>query len=308
VGTHQETSTYYSKKEPISRVPVSLNPIANPSTTHNSNISNSRGGSAHHHNPNKDTFFPARLHKVITEVDGAIKWLPNGKAFMITDKNLFSEQILPAYFGASIKFNSFTRKLSRWKFKRVRHGALQGAYYHEKFDRDNKLLCLDMNCKNEISTMFSNYQQQQVQTPNYTYSHNISMPNVALGRGYDLRHDASLHPLYYVINDLSTSRGHVNPLPIANLTETGMIPSTILETQNYSNKQILEQQKIIQHYQQQQWMNIHQHWHSSEGPYDSAYQMNIQTMQRMQNDNDIMRRVQQLQEQLQKHRKSYHQP
>lgn len=292
-ANREETSTYHhSKKEPISRVPVSSNPSANPTASHNSNISNSSGGSTHHHNPDVDKFFPAQLHKVITEVDGVIKWLPNGKAFMITDKDIFSEQILPAYFGASTKFYSFTRKLSRWNFKRVRHGAFKGAYYHEKFDRDNKSLCHGMNCKAEKSTMLSNYQYQQVQKPNYTYAHNISMPNVALGRGNDLRYAAFLHPLHYMSNDMSMSIGHVYSHPMTNLTENGMIPSTIMKTQKYSNDQILEQQRIIQQHQQQHWMNIHPHWRSSEGPHDPDGQTKIQTMQRKQNDNkDIMKKV-----------------
>jgi len=84
--------------------------------------------------------FPLVLHTIISEDDsGCIHWLPCGTRFVIADKDEFSRNILPQYFGgrvgATTKFTSFTRRLKRWKFSRVPSGREMGAYYHEKFRR-----------------------------------------------------------------------------------------------------------------------------------------------------------------------------
>ena len=42
-----------------------------------------------------------------------IHWLPHGKGFIIADKKLFADVVLPKYFKKA-KFTSFTRKLNRW--------------------------------------------------------------------------------------------------------------------------------------------------------------------------------------------------
>jgi hypothetical protein len=241
---------------------VSTDPVANPSASHNSNIPNSLTGPNKQHNSDLDNFFPARLHKVITEVDGAIKWLPNGKAFMITDKIIFSQQILPTYFGSSTKFYSFTRKLARWNFKRVSRGAWRGAYYHEKFVRDNRTLCLEMNCKAEkIPNLFSSHRNDEAQFPNYTHMHNIAMPNFALGIGHDPRYVTFLHPFYNTSNNIGMD---VN-MNGTNLIERRMIHPIILRSQNNSNEQRFRQAEIAQQpQQQQQYTNMNLPWQSSE--------------------------------------------
>ena len=47
-----------------------------------------------------------------------IAWLPDGKSFVIRDKEEFKEKVLSKYFKAT-KFSSFTRKLYRWGFRQV---------------------------------------------------------------------------------------------------------------------------------------------------------------------------------------------
>ncbi len=95
----------------------------------------------------RDSFkpFPALLHSIVSDeaTDSAIQWLPCGKRFVVSDKQEFSKNILPLYFGGrgrgdttTTKFTSFTRRLKRWNFSRIPAGKEIGAYYHEYFQRD----------------------------------------------------------------------------------------------------------------------------------------------------------------------------
>lgn len=78
----------------------------------------------------------------------AITWLPHGRAFIIKDRQKFSNHVLPVYFRKT-KYTSFTRKLNRWNFSRVNRGSEIGAYSHEFFQRGNEALCIQMYCKND---------------------------------------------------------------------------------------------------------------------------------------------------------------
>eukprot|EP00581_Thalassiosira_minuscula_P007812 CAMPEP_0183702888 /NCGR_PEP_ID=MMETSP0737-20130205/839_1 /TAXON_ID=385413 /ORGANISM="Thalassiosira miniscula, Strain CCMP1093" /LENGTH=439 /DNA_ID=CAMNT_0025929571 /DNA_START=119 /DNA_END=1438 /DNA_ORIENTATION=- len=84
--------------------------------------------------------FPIILHTIVSEESyHCIHWLPCGTRFVIADKEDFSKDVLPRFFGgrggATTKFTSFTRRLKRWNFSRVPSGREMGAYYHEKFRR-----------------------------------------------------------------------------------------------------------------------------------------------------------------------------
>ncbi|KAL7524841.1 hypothetical protein ACHAXR_000739, partial [Thalassiosira sp. AJA248-18] len=62
-----------------------------------------------------------------------ITWMPHGGAFKILSKELLVA--IPGYFSLT-KFESFTRQLSIWGYKRLyRRGADYGCYYHESFLR-----------------------------------------------------------------------------------------------------------------------------------------------------------------------------
>lgn len=60
--------------------------------------------------------FPQKLMEILSNPDNqeAICWLPHGKAFIIRNRSLFAEKIMPRYFSRKAKYSSFTRKLNRW--------------------------------------------------------------------------------------------------------------------------------------------------------------------------------------------------
>jgi len=81
------------------------------------------------------TTFPEKLHKMLSnpQFSHIIAWMPHGRAFKILNKKLLMEEAAPTYFYQS-KFQSFTRQLNGWGFKRLyKSGANFGCYYHECF-------------------------------------------------------------------------------------------------------------------------------------------------------------------------------
>lgn len=63
------------------------------------------------------TAFPILLHEIVTDpsTDGCVHWLSCGTRFMISDKKIFANEVLPRFYGHA-KFTSFTRRLKRWSF------------------------------------------------------------------------------------------------------------------------------------------------------------------------------------------------
>jgi hypothetical protein len=60
---------------------------------------------------------------------------PHGKTWKIHNKELLMSEIVPEFFAQS-KFESFTRQLNGWGFKRLQQpGNDHNAYYHENFQR-----------------------------------------------------------------------------------------------------------------------------------------------------------------------------
>lgn len=93
----------------------------------------------HHDDEDDDSkIFPMRLHEILNDEAhvNAICWLPHGKAFVIRDRKIFAEKVMPKFFSRKAKYSSFTRKLNRWNFTRVSSGPELGAYYHQYFLRD----------------------------------------------------------------------------------------------------------------------------------------------------------------------------
>ncbi|KAL3823653.1 hypothetical protein ACHAXA_009758 [Cyclostephanos tholiformis] len=83
--------------------------------------------------------FPARLHRLLSSTDrghtDAISWMPHGRAWKVHDKNRLISDVIPKYFVCK-KFESFTRQLNGWGFKRLHQsGPDFGCYYHECFLR-----------------------------------------------------------------------------------------------------------------------------------------------------------------------------
>ena len=77
-----------------------------------SNSGASTGGSMVY----KDMIFPQRLMKILSEGDNtdAIAWMPDGQSFIVSNRNLFTENVMPKFFPRKSKFSSFVRKLNRW--------------------------------------------------------------------------------------------------------------------------------------------------------------------------------------------------
>ena len=76
--------------------------------------------------------FPEKLMSVLEngQLSDIITWLPHGRSFIILQKERFTSEVMPLYFGHT-KFPSFTRKLNHWGFTRVTCGPESGSYYHE---------------------------------------------------------------------------------------------------------------------------------------------------------------------------------
>lgn len=93
--------------------------------------------------------FPQKLMEILSDPanEDAIAWHPNGKVFVIINRQIFSKHVLPKYFRKT-KYPSFTRKLNRWNFTRLTRGRQQGMYYHEFFQRGKENLCTQMYCNN----------------------------------------------------------------------------------------------------------------------------------------------------------------
>ena len=105
--------------------------------------------------------FPLELLEILNSNDHAdiLRWIPNGKAFIILDKKRLTTEILPLYFKKT-QFASFARKLTWWDFKRISKGPYAGAYYHKSFRRDidrpySSLTCAPdaPTCKKVVSSI-----------------------------------------------------------------------------------------------------------------------------------------------------------
>mmetsp|Transcript_5546 Transcript_5546/g.12065 ORF Transcript_5546/g.12065 Transcript_5546/m.12065 type:complete len:403 (-) Transcript_5546:1048-2256(-) len=100
--------------------------------------------------------FPAKLHKMISEPTNSsiITWMPHGRAFKVLDKETFFSEVLPKYLGCK-KYESFTRQLNGWGFKRLyQSGPDLGSYYHECFLRGlPKLTCLILRLPNNMGRL-----------------------------------------------------------------------------------------------------------------------------------------------------------
>lgn len=129
--------------------------------------------------------FPQKLMAMLADSSNhdAISWLPHGRSFIITDREKFSEVVLPKYFRKS-KYASFTRKLNRWNFRRVTKGPDAGAYFHEFFQRGKESLCIQMYCKNDRFKFATSEEKKNSKTaktsgetsPKESVTKNESMP------------------------------------------------------------------------------------------------------------------------------------
>ena len=92
--------------------------------------------------------FPEKLMDLLNREESrdGLSWFPGGKSFAI-HRVPFLKKILPKHFE-STKFESFTRKLNRWGFKRIANEDTPEdsfAYSHRFFQRDCPQLCRGMS-------------------------------------------------------------------------------------------------------------------------------------------------------------------
>lgn len=88
------------------------------------------------------------VHKNGVDTD-AVSWVDDGKAFKVHNLEKFVEKVIPPYFKQT-KYKSFQRQLYIYGFTRVPASAKRqtaGSYYHPKFFRGDKLMCLSMQPK-----------------------------------------------------------------------------------------------------------------------------------------------------------------
>mmetsp|Transcript_7837 Transcript_7837/g.11576 ORF Transcript_7837/g.11576 Transcript_7837/m.11576 type:complete len:368 (+) Transcript_7837:455-1558(+) len=89
--------------------------------------------------------FPGKLHLILSksEYRSIITWLPHGRSFIVRDPESLQEKVFPIFFKLT-KYNSFSRQLSLWGFKRLTTGVDFGSYYHPLFLRGKPLLTTRM--------------------------------------------------------------------------------------------------------------------------------------------------------------------
>jgi len=83
------------------------------------------------------TNFPSKLHQILSDPEYSyiISWMPHGRAWKIHNKDLLIQEVVPKFFVQS-KYESFTRQLNGWGFKRLHQSGNDfNAYYHECFLR-----------------------------------------------------------------------------------------------------------------------------------------------------------------------------
>eukprot|EP00580_Thalassiosira_gravida_P019954 CAMPEP_0201660574 /NCGR_PEP_ID=MMETSP0494-20130426/3201_1 /ASSEMBLY_ACC=CAM_ASM_000839 /TAXON_ID=420259 /ORGANISM="Thalassiosira gravida, Strain GMp14c1" /LENGTH=429 /DNA_ID=CAMNT_0048138499 /DNA_START=43 /DNA_END=1332 /DNA_ORIENTATION=+ len=96
--------------------------------------------------------FAEKLHLILNsnECRHSVAWLPSGRSFCITDQDEFVKKILPKFFREA-KFESFSRRLKRWGFRKVyTTGMSQIIFSHDLFHRDRPDLCKVMNGREKV--------------------------------------------------------------------------------------------------------------------------------------------------------------
>ena len=81
--------------------------------------------------------------------DRIVAWKDDGRGFVVKDVYKFCDQILQKYFKHN-NFSSFTRQLNYYSFKTLNvHN--EKAFYHESFQRGNKMLLANIQRKKKAS-------------------------------------------------------------------------------------------------------------------------------------------------------------
>lgn len=92
--------------------------------------------------------FPCKVYDMLEDADKRgfdhiVSWDADGSGFMVHNKDLFTNQIIPLYFNQT-KYKSFQRQLSLYGFQRITGGKTKGLRYHDKLRRGCRSLCREM--------------------------------------------------------------------------------------------------------------------------------------------------------------------
>ena len=97
--------------------------------------------------------------------DFCVKWLEDGKSFIIDDPDTFTKKVVPQYFKPT-KFSSFTRKLYRWGFRQINRGMGQDdpvIFGSDFFQRNKPELMAKMKSTTAAATRKA---EEEVAMPN----------------------------------------------------------------------------------------------------------------------------------------------
>lgn len=101
----------------------------------------------------KPALFVKQLWKILQDSKNhtTIRWIKNGKGFVILDRENLEETILPLYFRHN-KFSSFQRQLNYYGFKKCfTKNKLETIFWNPFFQREHPEKCYDIIRKTDFS-------------------------------------------------------------------------------------------------------------------------------------------------------------
>jgi len=168
--------------------------------------------------------FPMKLHEILSRQDlsDVISWNPHGRSWRVLKPKAFEERVIPHYFRHG-KYNSFTRQVNGWGFRRITQGPDHNSYFHEYFLRDQPEMCHKM--KRIVGTSKNkNAGSKQPSAIDNGFTNMLSAP---------LSGNSSANP--------TNPTPNVNKEDGANLTQVTSDKSGLLSTMNLSGLSSLPQ-------------------------------------------------------------------
>eukprot|EP00978_Attheya_sp_CCMP212_P003377 scaffold6987_cov46-Attheya_sp.AAC.1 len=95
---------------------------------------------------NRPPLFPKILYEILSrdDITDIISWCPHGRAWRVHKPKAFEDRVLSEHFRHS-KYQSFTRQVTGWGFRRITQDKDKHAYYHKNFLRGSPHLLDKMN-------------------------------------------------------------------------------------------------------------------------------------------------------------------
>lgn len=104
--------------------------------------------------------FLTKLYQILENVDYhvIIRWVDNGKAFVVKNLPEFIDKVLPSYFKHN-NFASFVRQLNMYDFHKTRNSNNENTFYHKMFNKGQKNLLKLIKRKVNIHTRRSSLEE-----------------------------------------------------------------------------------------------------------------------------------------------------